>query len=199
MELPGNGNITDSVIADVEQPTGGSVIAGVEHPLGGSGIAGAEQLLGGPVDAIDAIDAIGTGVYAQQPNSSSGAVLAGSSEPAVGNTLAKLGSAPASGCAHGTRANAWIGTRPRGLFLWACDVSHQRARCGPVMTDEALRSEAKRVRKLMRSVYGAPDRNWEDWEVVAMSDFLTSSGARALNACFVHLLCSSGTIGWWWL
>lgn len=91
----------------------------------------------------------------------------------------------ARGVQHGVRTHAQ-------LRLNGCNVDFERLRSTTQDGDEDASRRGKDIRRLMRRMYGAPDQDYEDWQIVVLSDEL-SDGARCLKwlHCPVKSMCAA--------
>jgi hypothetical protein len=78
-----------------------------------------------------------------------------------------------------SECNAWennSAAQPNGvrqhaqLRLNRCRVDYERLKSTSTQTDPEVARTGKEIRKLMRRMYGEPDQDYEDWQIVVLSD-----------------------------
>lgn len=76
------------------------------------------------------------------------------------------------------------------LRLNRCRVDYERLKSSNASAGPDAASTSKEIRRLMRRMYGDPDQDYEDWQIVVLSDM--SSGALPTPAS----VAGPGTCGW---
>ena len=105
---------------------------------------------------------------------------------------------------HGVRTHAQ-------LRLNRCQVDYNRLKSTAVQGgggSGAAAARGKEIRRLMRAMYGAPDQDYEDWQIVVLSDMdsgahccgcgllIDGAAASVLCAFDVDLACTHFVRGW---
>jgi hypothetical protein len=79
-------------------------------------------------------------------------------------------------CVSAGRSHTGIRHRAQ-LRLNDCMVDSERLKSAVISADAELRHN-RTIRRFMRETYGPPDQDYEDWQIIAMSDM--ESGAACL-------------------
>lgn len=113
-----------------------------------------------------------------------GAVAAG--DAGAGASVAHCAGCAAAGICNGLHADCsrcWQSAAAPGgegvrsaaqLRLHRCLVDTERLK-GAAPPGDAAASRGKDIRRLMRRMYGAPDQDYEDWQIVVLSDIDTGA------------------------
>lgn len=59
-------------------------------------------------------------------------------------------------------------------------MDYERLKSTAAHGDAEAAKTSKQIRRLMRGMYGAPDQDYEDWQIVVLSDMDTGTAPRTM-------------------